>query len=77
MIKVIKWPSQSPDMNPIEHVWRKLKLWERKPTTKEELICYVKEEWDKLDEKFIRNLIRGMPRRVAALHEARGGNTKY
>ncbi|CAC5386171.1 unnamed protein product [Mytilus coruscus] len=42
-----KWPSESPDMNPIEMVWNQLKrnVSKRNPTNKDELCQYIEEFW--------------------------------
>ena len=50
-IQKLWWPSQSPDMNPIEHIGHILDLAIRKRTlkaaNKEVLLQYIQEEWDK------------------------------
>ncbi|KAI3352304.1 hypothetical protein L3Q82_005180 [Scortum barcoo] len=49
-VNVLEWPSQSPDMNPIEHLWRDLKMavHRRFPSNLMELERCCKEEWAKL-----------------------------
>jgi len=44
-IKVMNWPSSSPDMNPIENIWSvlKMKVGKMRPSTKEQLISYTLE----------------------------------
>jgi hypothetical protein len=79
--KVLPWPAQSPDLNPIEHLWthlkKKLGEYERVPGGMLELWERVQEEWDKIEPEVCQNLIESMPRRVAAVVKAKGGHTKY
>ena len=46
----IKWPTNSPDFNPIKNVWRLLKyrVGKRFPKTDEEVRQYIEEEWGRL-----------------------------
>ena len=79
--KVLLWPAQSPDLNPIEHLWshlkRKLAGYEVAPNGILELWERIEEEWNKIDAEVCQNLIESMPRRVAAVLKADGGYTKY
>ncbi|XDV33344.1 hypothetical protein PO909_003777 [Leuciscus waleckii] len=47
---VLEWPSQSPDLNPIEHLWRDLKMavHQRLPSNLTELERICKEEWQRI-----------------------------
>jgi DDE superfamily endonuclease len=87
-ILILDWPSYSPDMNPIEHVWAKMKEWivqhypelsklGKSQAAYDQLARAIEEAWDAVDQEYIDNLIRGMPRRVAALYLAKGWHTKY
>ena len=73
MIVSLPWPAQSPDLNPIEHVWDRLEkgIRQRKtpPKNIHELTVAVEEEWLKLDSNFLENLVESMPRRIKAVKE--------
>ncbi|OAQ24758.1 hypothetical protein K457DRAFT_1779975, partial [Linnemannia elongata AG-77] len=71
------WPAQSLNLNPIEHMWKYLKIKLGKYPTMltccEELWKRIAAEW----YKFCRRLIRSMPGRLAAVYHAHGKQTKY
>ncbi len=80
-IPVIAWPSYSPDMLPIEHVWDALDWHIRQrvpvPAKIHQLRTAIEEEWTNIPQATINNLINFMQRRCVALREANGGQTRY
>lgn len=79
--EVLEWPAQSPDLNPIEHLWahlkRQLKGYETPPNGLLELWQRIQVEWEGIEAQVCQDLIESMPRRIAAVLKARGGHTKY
>ena len=79
-IQVLLWPAQSPDLNPIEHLWVHLKKLREYPTPLKgahELWERVAEEWNEITPETCQRLIENMPRKVQAVIKAKGGHTKY
>jgi DDE superfamily endonuclease len=80
-VEVLKWPPQSPDLNPIEHLWTHLKKQMNKyPTPPKgvfDLWDRVAKEWNEIPPETCQKLIESMPRRIEAVLEAKGGHTKY
>jgi hypothetical protein len=75
----MKWPANSPDLNPIENVWRLLKYraGKRFPKTKKEVRCYIEEEWEKMTVEDFQKYVRSMPQRIKAVIAAEGGSTRW
>lgn len=80
-IRSIPWPSRSPDLNPIEHAWSLLGRLVHRRTTQlsslSQLASALKEEWQRISQTELTNLINSMPRRISAVLKAKGGPTKY
>ena len=80
-VTTISWPANSPDLNPIENVWKLLKdniqKRENFPRTMEELKITLKEEWSKFDVSILRDIVDSMPRRIEAVLKVNGAPTKY
>lgn len=78
---LLKWPAQSPDLNPIENLWQYLDFQVRKrhdkPKNEHELFHMLKEEWENLDEGYLRKLVHSMPKRCQEVINAKGYWTKY
>jgi len=79
--RTMVWPAQSPDLNPIEHLWghlkRRLAGYEQPPKGIQELWRRIEEEWGKIPAEVCQGLIESMPRRIEAVLKAKGGYTKY
>ena len=78
-VKVLQWPSMSPDLNSIEHQWNEFKrqVEQRRPSNIMELKEIVLTEWENIPENTCSNLVYSMPRCVAAVIANGGSHTKY
>ncbi|GFX92934.1 uncharacterized protein TNCV_914841 [Trichonephila clavipes] len=69
-IQRLVWPARSPDLNPIENVWdalgRQVAGRNYPATNKNTLIRALTEEWDKLPQQLLDNVVQSMH---AILHE--------
>jgi len=80
-IPTLNWPSQSPDVNVIENVWRtmKIRLQTRVTyiTNRATLISEVKKIWASLTPTYIQSLYASIPKRLRHVIIAKGHITKY
>ncbi|KAG2457221.1 TCB1 transposase, partial [Polypterus senegalus] len=78
-VNVLEWPSQSPDLNLIEHLWRVLKMavHRRFPSNLMELERCCKDKWAKLAKDRCAKLVASYSKRLEAVIAAKGASTKY
>ncbi len=64
---LLKWPPQSPYLNPIEHLWdvveREIHIMDVQPTNLQQLRDAIRSIWTKISEECFQHLVESMPRR--------------
>ncbi|GFS93056.1 transposable element Tcb2 transposase [Trichonephila clavipes] len=80
-IQRLVWPARSPDLKPIENVWealgRQVAGRNYPPANKNTLIRALTEEWDKLPQQLLDNVVQSMVRRVECCITLHGGHIPY
>lgn len=78
-IEKLDWPPQSPDLNPIEHLWTILddKIPMESRTNIPAFWEKMQSEWRVIPENIIKNLSSSMPNRLREVINNKGGATKY
>ena len=78
-IEVIKWPGNSPDLNPIENTFAYMKrlLQDQDCSSRASLIRNFENIWRDLGQDYFRKLCDSMPTRIRMCLEKNGGSIKY
>lgn len=79
-VNVLDWPANSPDLNPIEHIWDELGRRVRTNhaiNTVNDLEAALQVEWNNLPAPFIQRYINSMHRRITTCIGQNGGHMRY
>lgn len=78
-IRLMPWPSNSPDLNPIENIWGHMsyEISKRSVKTKSELKSQVADIWNNLDIQYLQKLVESMPNRLREVIDKKGLHIKY
>uniref|UniRef100_A0A8R1I205 PBPe domain-containing protein n=1 Tax=Caenorhabditis japonica TaxID=281687 RepID=A0A8R1I205_CAEJA len=77
-VDLLEWPSQSPDLNPIEHMWEELeqRLKGFRASNANQIFAQLEAAWKSIPMTVVQTLLDSMPRRCQAVIDAKGYPTK-
>ncbi|GFU88854.1 transposable element Tcb1 transposase [Trichonephila clavipes] len=80
-VQKLDWPSQFPDLNPIEHIWdeleRRLRSQPNRPSSLQALTSAVMDTWKAIPMVTYQKLVESLPKRVQAVIHAKRRPTSY
>nr|CAA82360.1 putative transposase [Drosophila hydei]prf//2013359A transposase [Drosophila hydei] len=78
-MEVLDWPSNSPDLSPIENIWWLMKNQLRNEPQRNisDLKIKLQEMWDSISQEHCKNLLSSMPKRVKCVMQAKGDVTQF
>lgn len=80
-IAILDWPSNSPDLNPIENLWgimvRRIYADGRQYQTRNELQGAIEQAWTEINQETMDNLVLSMENRIFQVINRNGGHTDY
>ena len=69
-VEGLDWSAQSPDLNPIKHLWdeleRRLRARPNRPTSVPDLTNALMAEWKQVPAAMLQHLVESLPRGVEA-----------
>lgn len=78
-VRRLPWAAQSPDLNPIEHLWAELekRVRTRNYRNGDELFAALEREWYEIPVSVCEKLVDSMRNRCDAVKASKGFPTKY
>jgi hypothetical protein len=78
-VKVLEWPSQIPDLSPIENMRAEQKkhVSAKRPTNLTQLHQLCQEEWAKIHQTCCGKFVESYPKRLSFVKLFKGNATKY
>jgi hypothetical protein len=77
--ELMDWPSNSPDINPIENLWSivKRRVEKREPRNSDDLMQFMMEEWGSIPKVTLKNLVNSMRTRCELVIQNNGERINY